>query len=518
MHPSIPAPLRPRVGPRSVTFSTRTVPVASAPPFALWCRRLLLVGLLFGGGLLALGGARPAAAQDAAPTAADTARFVGDWVGTLTVGQTDLRVVMHLQTDAEGRLVGTMDSPDQGATGISIGRILVDADTLRLQIPSIAGAFAGVIGDSARVLDGQWVQGGRRLPLTLTRTDEAPSVRRPQEPRVPYPYASETVTFRNATAGVTLRGTLTHPDTTAPVPGVVLVAGSGPSDRNAAIMGHKPFLVLADALTRRGLAVLRFDERGVGESGGTQAGATSADLAGDVDAAVEALARREEVAAGQIGVIGHSEGGLIAPMVAGRTDRVAFLVLLAAPGLTGEAILADQLRRRIRRRGANRRIQALQQGIQQRIFEVLKQDADSAAIASQLRTIMVQSQGISGKATINREIQRLMDPWLRFFIAHDPRPTLRAVDVPVLALAGAKDQQVAPDTNQAAIAEALNASPSPSVTVRTLDGLNHLFQTAETGAPSEYGRIEETFDPAAIDVIADWIDVQVGLPDPSSSP
>ena len=486
--------------------------MASAPPFALWCRRLLLIAFLFGGGLCATSGPRPAAAQEAAPTAADTARFVGDWVGTLTVGQTDLRVVMHLQTDAEGRLVGTMDSPDQGATGISIGRILVDADTLRLQIPSIAGAFAGVIGDSARVLDGQWVQGGRRLPLTLTRTDEAPSVRRPQEPRVPYPYASETVTFRNEAAGVTLRGTLTHPDTTAPVPGVVLVAGSGPSDRNAAIMGHKPFLVLADALTRRGLAVLRFDERGVGESGGTQAGATSADLAGDVGAAVQALARREEVAAGQIGVIGHSEGGLIAPMVADRSDRVAFLVLLAAPGLPGDAILADQLDRRIRRQGANRRIRALQQGTQQRIFEVLKQDADSAAIASQLRKIMIQSRGISEKQTIDREVQRLMDPWLRFFIAHDPRPTLRAVDVPVLALAGAKDQQVAPDTNQAAIAEALNASPSPSVRVRTLDGLNHLFQTAETGAPSEYGRIEETFDPTAIEIIGDWIDRQVRRP------
>ena len=498
-------------GPRRSLLVTASVPVALASRLPSPCR-LLLFGLLLGGGLLATGGPRPAAAQESAATAADTARFVGDWVGTLTVGQTDLRVVFRLQTDAEGELVGTMDSPDQGATGISIGRILVDADTLRLEVPSIAGAYAGVIGDSARVLDGQWVQGGRRLPLTLERTAEAPSVRRPQEPTMPYPYESETVTFRNEAAGVTLRGTLTHPDTTAPVPAVVLVAGSGPSDRNAAIMGHKPFLVLADALTRRGLAVLRFDERGVGQSGGTQAGATSADLAGDVAAAVEALARREEVDAAQIGIVGHSEGGIIAPMVATESDRVAFLVLLAAPGLPGDAILADQLQRRIQRQGANRRIRALQQGTQQRIFEILKQDADSAAIASQLRKIMIQSRGISGTATINREVQRLMDPWLRFFIAHDPRPTLRAVDVPVLALAGAKDQQVAPDTNQAAIAEALNASTDSSVTVRTLDGLNHLFQSAETGAPSEYGRIEETFDPAAIDVIADWIDAQVGLP------
>jgi pimeloyl-ACP methyl ester carboxylesterase len=472
-----------------------------------------MIGLL-GGGFLALGGATPAPGQTPGPAATDTTRFLGDWVGTLTVAQTDLRVVFHLQTDAEGDLVGTMDSPDQGAEDIPVGRILVDADTLRLEVPSIAGAFAGVLGDSAQVLDGQWVQGGRRLPLTLERRAEAPTVRRPQEPTLPYPYESETVTFRSEAAGATLEGTLTHPtDADGPVPGVVLVAGSGPSDRNAAIMGHKPFLVLADALTRRGLAVLRFDERGVGASGGTQDGATSADLADDVAAAVEALTRRQEVDAAQVGVIGHSEGGIIAPMVATQTDRVSFLVLLATPGLPGDAVLADQLERRIERRGANRRIQALQQGTQQRIFEILKQDADSAAMASQLRKVMIQSRGISGEQTIEREIRRLMDPWLRFYVSHDPRTILRDVDVPVLALAGAKDQQIPPDTNQAAIAEALNADENPAVSVRTLDGLNHLFQTADTGAPSEYGRIEETFAPTALDVIGNWIDERVGLPD-----
>lgn len=458
---------------------------------------------------LAAGG--PTHATPVAPS--DTARFVGDWVGTLAVGGTELRVVFRLQTDADGGLTGTMDSPDQGATGIPIGTVLVDQDTLRLEVPSIAGRYAGVLSDSAEAMTGQWVQGGRRFPLRLERTEDAPMVRRPQEPSLPVPYTSEAVTFRNEEDGITLEGTLTRPQTDAPVPGVVLVAGSGPSDRNATIMGHKPFLVLADALTRRGLAVLRFDERGVGQSSGTQAGATTADLSGDVAAAVEALAQRQGVKASEIGIIGHSEGGIIAPMVATQSDQVSFLVLLAAPGLPGDAILADQLDRRIRRQGADRRIRALQSGTQQRIFEVLKQDADSAEIAGQLEKIMLQTRGISGKEVIDREIQRLMDPWLRFFIAHDPRTTLREVDVPVLALAGSKDQQVAPDTNQAAIAQALNADANPDVTVRTLDGLNHLFQTAPTGAPAEYGRIEETFDPGAIDAIATWIDEQVGLPD-----
>lgn len=490
------------------------VPIAVAPSSHVFrLRQRLLIGLLLGGVVLAAGWTSPASAETEPLVRTDTTRFVGDWVGTLSVAGTDLRVVFHLDTDANGELVGTMDSPDQGATGIPIGRVLVDADTLRLNVPSIAGAYAGVLKDSAQVLDGKWIQGGQQLALTLERTSEAPAVDRPQEPQMPYPYESETVSFRNEEAGVTLRGTLTHPGSDDPVPGVVLVAGSGPSDRNASIMGHRPFLVLADVLTRRGLAVLRFDERGVGQSGGEQSGATSADLAADVAAAVDDLAQREEVEAGAIGIIGHSEGGLIAPMVATQTDQVAFLVLLAAPGLPGDAILADQLDRRIREAGADRRIRALQRGTQERIFEVLKEDADSATTASRLRKIMVQSRGISGDETINREIERLMDPWLRFYISHDPRPTLREVDVPVLALAGEKDQQVAPDTNQVAIAEALNADSEPTVTVRTLAGLNHLFQTAETGAPSEYARIEETFDPDAIDVIAQWIDEQVGLPE-----
>lgn len=426
-------------------------------------------------------------------------------MGTLTIGSTDLRVVFHLQRASSGGLSGTMDSPDQGATGIPVGPIDIAADTLRLKVSSIAGAYAGVFSDSTGVLDGVWIQGGRRVPLTLERTKNAPTVARPQEPTLPFPYETESITFQNTEAGVTLRGTLTRPTTDGPVPAVVLVAGSGPSDRDATTMGHKPFLVLADALTRRGVAVLRFDERGVGQSGGRQDGATSADLAGDVRAAVRALAHERGIDSEQIGVIGHDEGGLIAPMVATKTDQVSFLVLLAAPGRPGRAILADQLDRRIRKQGASGRIRALQRGTQKRIFDVLQQDADSSMIAEQLRKIMIQSRGIRGEETINQEIERLMDPWLRYFIAYDPRPVLRQLDVPVLALAGAKDREVDPDENQPAIAQALRADENPQVTVRTLEGLNHLFQTADTGAPEEYGRITQTFSPDAIDVIVDWI-------------
>ena len=462
-------------------------------------RSLALLLLSLGMGL----GALPAPAQPA-----DSAAVTGDWMGTLAVGGTELRVVVHLRDAADGGLTGTMDSPDQGAEGIPLGTVEATADTLRFAVPSIAGRFAGVIAEDGQSIEGQWAQGGGRLPLTLERATATPTVRRPQEPEPPFPYTIDSLTFRNPEADLTLAGTLTRPDTAAAVPGVVLVAGSGPQDRDGTIMGHRPFRVLADALTRRGLAVLRFDERGVGESEGTQAGATTADFATDVRAALHTLAERPGVDAERVGIIGHSEGGLIAPMVATRTDTASFLVLLAAPGLPGDVILADQLDRRIRQQGADARTRAMQRGTQRRIFDVLEQEADSAAIADQLRQIMLEVEGISGEATIEREIRRLMDPWLRFFIRHDPRTTLRKVEVPVLALAGSKDQQVAPDTNQTAIAEALRAEQRADVTVRTLEGLNHLFQTAETGAVSEYGRIEQTFAPKAIEAIAAWIEAQ----------
>ena len=291
-------------------------------------RSLALLLLSLGMGL----GALPAPAQPA-----DSAAVTGDWMGTLAVGGTELRVVVHLRDAADGGLTGTMDSPDQGAEGIPLGTVEATADTLRFAVPSIAGRFAGVIAEDGQSIEGQWAQGGGRLPLTLERTTATPTVRRPQEPEPPFPYTIDSLTFRNPEADLTLAGTLTRSDTAAAVPGVVLVAGSGPQDRDGTIMGHRPFRVLADALTRRGLAVLRFDERGVGESEGTQAGVTTADFATDVRAALHTLAERPGVDAERVGIIGHSEGGLIAPMVATRTDTASFLVLLAAPGQIGRA-------------------------------------------------------------------------------------------------------------------------------------------------------------------------------------
>lgn len=438
-------------------------------------------------------------------------RFAGTWLGTLDVGQAQLRVVVHL-TPSGDSLTATMDSPDQGAEGIPVEQVLVDADTLRLGIPAVAGQFAGVLGDSLQAIDGQWAQGGSRLPLTLRRVDAAPEVRRPQTPEPPFPYATDTLRFANAEAGITLEGTLSVPTSGGPHPAVVLVPGSGPQERDGTVAGHKTLLVLADALTRRGVAVLRFDERGVGASEGVHRTATTADLAGDVQAAVQALATRADVDTTQIGIVGHSEGGLIAPLVANRSDRVAFVVLLAAPALPGREIILDQVDRLNAISGVDAPTRAVMQGTQERIFNALTREADSTAIARDLRRIMLDVQGIREKQ-IDSEIRRLMQPWFRYFIQYDPRPALRDLDVPVLALTGSKDMQVAPDTNLAVIRQQLEAGANPPHTVRKLDGLNHLLQPAETGAPNEYSRIETTIAPDALERIGDWIVQEAGRRD-----
>ena len=461
---------------------------------------------------LCLAFAPEATAQDTSTNArADTAthRLAGSWLGTLSGRGADFRVVFHLKPGSDG-LTGTMDSPDQGATGIPVSKVLVDGDTVRIGVRAIGGRFAGVVQPSAdatvaTTISGQWAQGPARVPLTLRRVDDPPGVDRPQEPTGTPPYDATQVQFTNDEAGITLAGTLTMPPGDGPHPAVVLIAGSGAQNRDAATAGHRPFLVWADALARRGIAVLRYDERGVGASEGSQSGATMRDLAADARAAVDDLRSRPNVDASRIGLVGHSEGGLIAAMVANDASAVDFVALLAAPGLPGDEVLAGQLDRRAQASGIDRRTRAAQRGTQQRIFDALKQETDSAAVAEELRKIMIDTRGIDGEEMIRSEIKRLTDPGLRFFLRYDPAEALRQLDEPVLAVIGSKDTHLDPKKNLDALREALGASSSPDVTVQQLDGLNHLLQPAKTGTPAEYGRIEQTVAPEALDLVVSWI-------------
>jgi pimeloyl-ACP methyl ester carboxylesterase len=332
----------------------------------------------------------------------------------------------------------------------------------------------------------------------------------------PFPYRNEEVEYPNAAASITLAGTLTMPETGGPFPAAILISGSGAQDRDEMVFGHRPFLVMADYLTRQGIAVLRVDDRGVGGSTGSIVESTTEDFAGDVLAGIEYLKTREEIDSAHIGLIGHSEGGLIAPMVAGRSDAVAFLVLLAAPAVTGEEILYDQSVLIGRASGAGEDQIQRNRKIQGKIFAILKSDMNDAEMRSELRKVFSDvgeqlteegraAAGLDTEAAIDAQVGSVLNPWFRFFLTYDPRPALEKLTCPVLAMIGSKDLQVPPEKNLELTAEALETGGNSDFTTEELAGLNHMFQTAGSGALTEYGQIEETMAPRALEMISDWI-------------
>jgi hypothetical protein len=301
--------------------------------------------------------------------------------------------------------------------------------------------------------------------------------------------------------GVRLAGTLTLPPGPGPFPAAVLITGSGAQDRDEALMGHRPFMVLADALTRRGIAVLRTDDRGFAKSTGDFAKATSEDFAADTAAAVAFLRSRREIDARRIGLIGHSEGGMIGPMVAVADPRIAFVVMLAGPGVPTRELLVAQRAAVARSAGIAADAITRNEQIMGQVEAALAQDKTLNQAEADAASVLVEA----GMPATNADatVRQLTSPWYKWFIAYDPRPTLAKVRVPVLALNGDKDVQVVSKQNLPAIREALKANPDAKVV--ELAGLNHLFQTAGTGGPAEYARIEETIAPAALNLIADWV-------------
>jgi hypothetical protein len=436
-------------------------------------------------------------------TAAAQEAVVDTWSGSLEVSG-GLRVVFHVERGEDG-LTATMDSPDQGATGIPVSDVTVVDDSVTFSVSRIGGTYEGTLSDDGTKLDGTWTQGGRSFPLTLTPADETATAPppRPQHPEPPYPYVETDVTFRNEAAGLTLAGTLTRPEGDGPYPAVVLISGSGPQDRNAEVFNHKLFHVLADHLTQQGFAVLRYDERGVGESSGTFDGATSEDFAADVAAAVRFLKTRSAIDTTTVGLIGMSEGGMVAPMVHTQFEPVDFLVLMAGPSVPGNEILVEQTAQMAAAQGASPAEVDSIRSRQRRFTNAIRTATDSAGIAERLRP-MLEQQGIP-KGQVSSRIEQVTSPWFRSFIRHDPGPVLTQVDVPVLALYGSLDLQVPPDQNAGPMREALRASPSDDATVRVMDGLNHLFQPAETGLPGEYAQIDTTMAPRALQAVSTWI-------------
>jgi pimeloyl-ACP methyl ester carboxylesterase len=355
-------------------------------------------------------------------------------------------------------------------------------------------------------------QNGQEFLLTFEKgLKEIQEPKRPQNPIAPLPYQEKLVVYDNIKAGITISGTLTLPPSQGPFPAVLLIAGSGPHDRNEEIFGHKPFLVLADHLTRNGIAALRVDKRGCGKSTGDYKTATSLDFSEDVEAGIAYLKSLPDINPCQIGLIGHSEGGMIAPMVASKSPDVAFLVLAAGPAATGEEILYQQNALILKASGESEETIEELNSFRKQIFAILKKESDFEIANNQLQEMaqnylsLPQEEQKAHVIALLNSAPKLFTPWFRYFLSFDPSTVLKQIKVPVLAINGELDLQVPSKQNLPIIDAALKAAGNTDFTTLELPKLNHLFQTCQTGHFGEYQTLEETISPSALQIISDWI-------------
>ena len=426
---------------------------------------------------------------------------------------------MNVSFNEADSMTVTFDSPDQGVLDLPTNKVTLTDDSIYVSAGAIGGKFTGKMNKEETAIAGYWQQGGMSIAVTMERLGKRVIVNRPQEPKPPFPYRSEEVIFPNGRDGFDLSGTLTVPDGAGRYPAAILITGSGPQNRDEELAGHKPFLVLADFLTRKGFAVLRYDDRGVGKSKGEFKKATTFDFATDAEAALNFLKTRPEIDSTKIGLIGHSEGGLVAPIVASERKDIAFILLMAGPGLTGEQILLLQSALISRTEGADEASIKSNEKLSKDIYTVLKKNLDNEKVARKITTLMADFNKKNARDTsyhpmpekeLNLQIESLTSPWFRCFLTLNPEVYLSKVTCPLLAINGGLDLQVPPKENLEAIEKALIFGGNSDYVVEELPGLNHLFQTAKTGSPSEYAKIEETISPAALDMIWKWLEKNVG--------
>lgn len=442
----------------------------------------------------------------------------GQWNGILKVQGTQLRLVFNLDK-IDHKYRSTMDSPDQGAKGIPVTSTTFENSTLKIEITNARIQYEGTLNkDNAFV--GIFKQRGQEFPLTLSiQPIQKEVVKRPQEPTKPYPYYAENVTFKNTKANISLAGTLTFPKKEGYFPVVILITGSGAQNRDEELLGHKPFLVISDYLTKNGIAVLRYDDRGTAASTGDFSIATSADFADDVESAIAYLKTRKEINKNKIGLIGHSEGGMIATMVANKSKDVAFIVLLAGTGIPGDKLLLLQQKLIAKANGVSEtEIKKLVQ-INSKLFKMVLASDNSFKLKADLtaslnKTIKIDGiakvpSGMTKKEFISIQVNQISSPWMQYFLKFNPATILKNVKCPVLALNGEKDLQVPAKINLEAIKKALEKSGNKNFITKELSNLNHLFQECKTGAPSEYATIEQTIAPIALVEISNWVSKQI---------
>ena len=444
--------------------------------------------------------------------------ITGPWYGLLSYPGGEFHITLNITKTPTG-YSSTMNLAEQKAKDVPLTTTTFVSNTLTFTLAKAGIEYKGELLDN--IFKGTFTQ--KNMPLELNFSREpiktAEKAKRPQEPVKPYPYYEEEVTFKNEKAGITLAGTLTLPKKEGNYPAVILISGSGPQNRDEALLGHKPFLVLSDYLTRNGIAVLRYDDRGIAGSTGTFATAITQDFATDAAAALAYLKTRKEINKNKIGLAGHSEGGIIAPIVATENTGVAFLVLLAGTAIPGDELLMLQNYLISKADGMPEEELNKLGAINRKVYDIVKQEQNTtvmkakinAEYSNELKPLLI-SKGIPQDQVgpyLEMQANELASPWYVNFIRYNPFTTLEKVKCPILAINGSNDVQVAAKANLEAIKRATAKSGNKKVTIKELPGLNHLFQQSATGAPADYGTIEETFSPIALKEVLAWIQQQV---------
>jgi uncharacterized protein len=432
--------------------------------------------------------------------------ITGDWNGILKISGNQLGIVFHVSKTDNG-FASTMDSPDQKAFGIPVTKTTFENSVLKIEIENAKIEYEGTLNNDNKII-GFFKQAGQAIAMDLSKEKtEKEKLIRPQEPIKPYPYYSENIIFTNKKAGISLAGTLSLPKKEGSFPVVVLITGSGPQNRDEELLGHKPFLVLSDFLTRNGIAVLRYDDRGIGESKGDFKNATTQDFTTDVEAAIAYLKTRKEINKTKIGLIGHSEGGVIAPIVASKNKEVNFIILLAGTGIQGNKLMLLQKELIERQSGISETEIAKGQEIIGGAYNlILKSDINDINTNAKIHDYLKEKyENKLDENTLKSISNQLSSNWMHYFIKFDPATALEKVKCPVLAINGEKDLQVPAKVNLEAISKALSKAGNHKVTTKLLPNLNHLFQECTTGSPEEYSKIEQTISPVALNVVLNWI-------------
>ncbi len=478
-----------------------------------------LVGTFIQGRPMPLTLARTEALAVDGSDSSDPVVITGTWQGLIAIPNTPLTFVLHISHE-DGQYSATADSPDQGSMGLSISTVSFESGTVTFTSEDLGIEYEGTLLKDHSAIEGTFKQGGRAFKLIMTRDAvETTRTPRPQTPEGPFPYQVEVVTVDNQSADLTLAGTLTRPDGQAPLAVAVMITGSGPQDRDETLFRHKPFAVIADYLTRQGYAVLRMDDRGVGESTGDFSVATSEDFVTDIGAGVDYLMSRDDLKSAngrhRVGLIGHSEGGMVGPMLGAERDDLAFVIMMAGPGIMIPELLAEQIYLVQTVSGAEEAVISSQRARNQVLFEAIGALPADAPMGDNIRTMMrndLTATGVTDREQQDTQIDRLLEtydtPWFRFFMAYDPARYLSRIEAPVLAFNGSVDLQVAAESNLAGLRQLFDGSDNPDVTITELAGLNHLFQASETGSISEYARLTESFSTTALSLMHDWLDAR----------